>query len=56
MADPLSTVCDKCGHEMLLAPSSELTLHDVKTVQLICPNCLHVRDVEVIVVQMERCK
>ena len=38
--------CPKCGAQMELVPWSEWTLHGKRTIDAICPECLHVERLE----------
>lgn len=33
--------CPRCGHDMRVMPETDWTLHGMRTVDAICPNCLH---------------
>lgn len=43
--------CPKCGGEMRPVPDSEWHLWDVRRIDYICPNCLHVETRETIVLR-----
>lgn len=43
------TICPKCGERMLLLPDTEWSLFELHTVEMICPNCVHVETIETIV-------
>ena len=45
--------CPHCGHAMELVPFTEWSLHNVYSVDLICPNCMHVERVEVVEAERE---
>lgn len=40
--------CPKCGEDMLKIDDSVWRLYEVRTVDYICPNCLHVEKVKTI--------
>lgn len=40
-----------CGGKMLLAPETEWQLYKVRTVDYICPTCLHVERVKSIIIK-----
>lgn len=46
-------VCPKCGNKMKMVPESEWTLWEVRTVDYICPNCMHVEKVRTIKIKVE---
>ena len=46
--------CPKCGDRMLVLPSSERSLWGLRTVEAICPNCMHVERHEYIVAERAR--
>jgi len=46
--------CPKCGEAMRAMPYSEWHLWEVRTVDYICPNCLHVEQVREIMVKRAR--
>lgn len=46
--------CPKCGGEMKAMPESDWQLYEVRTVDYICPNCLHVEQVREIMVESVR--
>lgn len=46
--------CERCGHDMLYVPEADWTLFELRTVEYICPNCLHVKKVTGIVLKRER--
>lgn len=48
------TTCPKCGERMLLLPDTDWSLFDLHTVEMICPNCVHVETIETIVVREDR--
>lgn len=45
--------CPKCGERMCLLPSSEWSLWGLRTIEAICPNCLHVERFEGIVAERD---
>ena len=45
--DVTAPTCPKCGRQMELVPWSEWTLGERRTIDAICPNCLHVKRLEV---------
>lgn len=47
-------VCPKCGERMLLLPDTEWSLFELHTVEMICPNCVHVEVIETIVAREDR--
>ena len=51
--EPVETdaVCPKCGERMLLLPDTEWSLYELHTVEMICPNCVHVETIETIVAE-----
>ena len=44
--DVAAPQCPKCGWQMELVPWSEWTLHGQRTIDAICPNCLHTERLE----------
>jgi len=54
--EPVETdvVCPKCGERMLLLPDTDWSLYELHTVEMICPNCVHVETIETIVVREDR--
>lgn len=56
MSDPKEIPCPKCGQMMHLVPDSQWHLYDVRTVDYMCPNCLHVERVKGIALRKERWK
>lgn len=48
--------CPKCGNYMQIMPDTDYQLYDVRTVDAMCPVCLHVEKLEVLVVKEgDRC-
>ena len=48
------TICPKCGERMLLLFDTEWSLFELHTVEMICPNCVHVETIETIVAERAR--
>lgn len=48
------TICPKCGERMLLLLDTDWSLFELRTVEQICPNCLHVERLETIAVERAR--
>ncbi len=48
--------CPKCGNHMQVMPDTEYQLYDVHTIDVICPVCLHVERMDVLIVKEgDRC-
>lgn len=45
--------CPKCGNDMLKIDDSVWRLYEIRTVDYICPNCLHVEKVKTITLRKE---
>lgn len=45
--------CPKCGNVMHMVPESDWQLYEVRTVDYICPVCLHVERVKTIIIGEE---
>lgn len=43
--------CPKCGERMRVMPDTEWQLWEVRTVDAICPRCLHVERIKTIVAE-----
>lgn len=54
LSDPKEIPCPKCGQMMRLVPDSQWRLFEVRTVDYLCPNCLHVEQVKAILVERAR--
>lgn len=50
----LNLTCPKCGRQMRLLPDTEWQLWELRTIDAICPNCLHVEQFETIVAERAR--
>lgn len=48
-----SVKCPNCGEEMRLMPDSDWQLFEVRSVDYMCPRCLHVERVKSIVIEGE---
>jgi hypothetical protein len=46
--------CPKCGEPMYVLPYSDMTKGEIKTMDAICENCLHVEQVTVIAAKREK--
>ena len=46
--------CPKCGQTMRIVPETEWTLWEKYTVDAICPNCLHTKRIEAIILERKR--
>lgn len=49
----LEKLCPKCGKPMYLLPDRDWTLNDIKVVEAICENCLHVERITTVVAKKE---
>ena len=54
--EPVETdnICPKCGERMLLLPDTDWSLFELHTVEMICPNCVHIKTIETIVAERAR--
>jgi len=50
----LEIICPKCGERMVVMPDTSWSLWELRTVDAICPNCLHVETIETIVAERSR--
>ena len=54
MIEVEAPTCPKCKHKMLVMPETEWSLWEQYSVDAICPNCLHVERVRMILVERAR--